>query len=136
YPWPNKRRRRVNGADTLQETPNTSPIEDSPERVSTSDTNGDPTRYSDAGNAMRLAKLCGEDIVYCRQSDEYFVWDGTRWLRDLNDVHMLKMAKAVTEEMFREAEPCGEDTAKALRKHALNSQSVARLVGMVNLAKI
>jgi hypothetical protein len=26
---------------------------------------------------MRLAKLCGDDILYCRQSDEYFIWDET-----------------------------------------------------------
>ena len=85
---------------------------------------------------MRLAKFCGEDILYCRQSDEYYVWDGTRWMRDLNNVHMLRMAKAVTEQMFREAESLGDDAAKALRSHALKSQSVARLAGMVNLAKI
>ena len=136
YPWPNKSKRGVSRADTLPETSYISAIEDFPPSVSTPDTAGDPARYSDAGNAMRLAKQCGDDIVYCRQSDEYFVWDGTRWLRDLNNVRMLKMAKAVTEEMFGEAESCGEDTAKALRKHALNSQSVARLAGMVNLAKI
>ena len=41
-------------------------------------------RYSDVGNALRLANLCGQDIIYCRQSDEYYVWDGTRWVRDLN----------------------------------------------------
>jgi P4 family phage/plasmid primase-like protien len=136
YPWPNKGNRGVSRADTLPETPYISPIEDFSESVSTPDTASDPARYSDTGNAMRLAKLCGEDIVYCRQSDEYFVWDGTRWVRDLNNVQMLKMAKAVTEEIFREAESCGEEMAKALRKHALNSQSVARLLGMVNLAKI
>ena len=136
YPWPNKRKRSVSRADTLLETPYISHIEDLPKGVSTTDTDGDPTRYSDAGNAMRLAKLCGDDILYCRQSDEYFIWDATRWVRDLNNVQMLRMAKAITEEMFREAESCGEDAARALRKHALNSQSVARLMGMVNLAKI
>jgi len=38
--------------------------------------------------------------------------------------------------MFRDAETLGEDAAKALRSHALKSQSAARLSGMVNLAKI
>jgi len=138
YPWPGKRQRRlgVNGADTLPKTLYVNPIASFPQSVSTPDTADDPERYSDAGNAMRLAKLYGQDIIYCRQSDEYFVWDGSRWLRDLNNVQMLRMAKGVTEGMFREAESCEEDTAKALRKHALNSQSVARLSGMVNLAKI
>lgn len=138
YPWPGKRQRRlgVNSADTLPKTPYISPIEDFPQSVSTPDTTSDPTRYSDAGNAMRLSKLCGENIIYCRQSDEYYVWNGTRWMRDLNNVQLLKMAKFVTEEMFREAESLDDDAAKALRKHALNSQSVARLTGMVNLAKI
>ena len=108
YPWPSKRQQRsgVNGADTSPKTPYISSIEDFPQSVSTPDTADDPLRYSDAGNAMRLAKLCGKDIVYCRQSDEYYVWDGTRWMRDLNNVQMLKMAKTVTEEMFSEAESC------------------------------
>lgn len=136
YPWPNRGKSGVKGADTLPESPYLSPKGSFPESVSTSDTANDPMRYSDAGNAMRLATVCGEDIVYCRQSDEYYVWDGTRWMRDLNGVHMLRMAKAVTEEMFREAESLGEDAAKALRSHALKSQSVARLSGMASLAKI
>lgn len=136
YPWPSKQRKGVKSADTSPETFNISSIEDFSESVSTTDTANDPARYSDAGNAIRLAKLCGEDIVYCRQSDEYFVWDSTRWVRDLNNVHMLKMAKTVTEEMFRAAESYGEDKKRALRKHALNSQSAARLAAMVNLAKI
>jgi P4 family phage/plasmid primase-like protien len=138
YPWPGKRQWRsgVSGADTLPKTPYVNPIATFPQSVSTPDTADDPERYSDAGNAMRLAKLYGQDIVYCRQSDEYYVWDGTRWMRDLNNVQMLKMAKTVTEEMFSEAESCDEAEKSALRKHALNSQSVARLSGMVNLAKI
>jgi putative DNA primase/helicase len=138
YPWPNQRRSGsgVNGVDTLPESPYLSPKGSFRESVSTSDTTSDSVRHSDVGNAMRLAKLCGEDIIYCRQSDEYYVWDGTRWMRDLNNVDMLRLAKAVTEEMFQEAESLGEDAKKALRSHALKSQSVARLSGMVNLAKI
>lgn len=126
----------VKSADTLPESLHVSSKASFPESVSTADTTSDPMRYSDAGNAMRLAQIYGKDILYCRQSDEYYVWGSTRWVRDLNNVRVLRMAKAVTEEMFREAESLGEDAAKALRSHALKSQSVARLSGMVNLAKI
>jgi len=138
YPWPNQRKPHsgVNSVDTLPESPYLFLKGGFRESVSTSDTTSDPVRYSDAGNAMRLANLCGQDIIYCRQSDEYYVWDDSRWVRDLNSVHMLRLAKAVTEEMFQEAESLGEDSAKALRSHALKSQSVPRLSGMVSLAKI
>jgi P4 family phage/plasmid primase-like protien len=138
YPWPNRRRSAsgANGVDTLVESPYVCPKGGSRESVSTSDATSDPVRHSDVGNAMRLANLCGDDIIYCRQSDEYYIWNGTLWVRDLNNVEMLRLAKSVTEEMFREAESLGEDAAKALRSHALKSQSVARLSGMVNLAKI
>jgi P4 family phage/plasmid primase-like protien len=138
YPWPGKRKSNsgVKSVDTLGESLYIAPIGSFLESVSTADTNGDPLRYSDVGNALRLAKLFGQDILYCRQSDEYYVWDGTRWMRDLNNVHVLRMAKAVTEQMFHEAESLGDDSAKALRSHALKSQSMARLAGMVNLAKI
>ena len=137
YPWPKRKLGSgVNGDDTMPESPYLSPKGSFRESVSTSDTTSDSVRHSDVGNAMRLAKLCGEDIIYCRQSDEYYVWDGTRWMRDLNNVDMLRLAKTVTEEMFQEAESLGEDAKKALRSHALKSQSVARLSGMVNLAKI
>jgi P4 family phage/plasmid primase-like protien len=135
YPWPSKHG-SVNGVDTLPKTLYINSQATFTQSVNTVDTPNDPLRHSDAGNAMRLAKLCGEDILYCRQSDEYYVWDGRRWMRDLNSVHMLRMAKAVTEEMFSEAESLGDDAAKALRSHALKSQSVARLIGMVDLAKI
>ncbi len=138
YPWPGKRNSdsSVNGVDTLPKTPYLSLKDTLPESVSTPDTASDPLRYSDAGNALRLARFSGEDIIYCLQSDEYYVWDGTRWKRDLNTVQMLRRAKAVTEEMFREAVSLDDEAAKALRTHALKSQSLPRLAGMVNLAKL
>jgi putative DNA primase/helicase len=80
--------------------------------------------------------MCGEDIIYCLQADEYYIWDGTRWLRDLNNVNMLRTAKAVTEHMFEEAKLLGDEEAKSLRSHALKSQSASRLAAMVTLAKL
>jgi putative DNA primase/helicase len=107
-----------------------------PQSVSTSDTHAEQIRYSDAGNALRLAKTCGEDIVHCVQADEYYIWDGTRWVRDLNSVNILRIAKAVTEGMFEEAKLLGDEEAKSLRSHALKSQSASRLAAMVTLAKL
>lgn len=123
----------VNGADTLGKLALLDEIRNFPESVNTADTQA---RYSDAGNAIRLAKMCGNDILYCRQADEYYVWDGTRWIRDLNNVFMLRMAKAVTEAMFEEAKSLGDEEAKALRAHALKSQYASRLTAMVSLAKL
>jgi putative DNA primase/helicase len=129
YPWPGRRKFHtgdsgVSGADTL------------PQGASTCDTHAEQIRYSDAGNALRLAKTCGDNIVYCVQADEYYIWDGTRWVRDLNSVNMLRMAKAVTERMFEEAKLLGDEEARSLRSHALKSQSASRLAAMVTLGKL
>jgi P4 family phage/plasmid primase-like protien len=123
----------VDSADTLGKLCLLDEIRNFPESVNTADTQ---TRYSDAGNALRLAKMRCNDILYCRQADEYYVWDGTRWIRDLNNVFMLRMAKAVTEAMFEEAKSLGDEEAKALRAHALKSQYASRLTAMVSLAKL
>jgi putative DNA primase/helicase len=141
YPWPGRRKFHtedsgVSGADTSPESPIRMKSDTLPQDVSTCDTHGEQIRYSDAGNALRLAKTCGEDIVYCVQADEYYIWDGTRWVRDLNSVNMLRMAKAVTEDMFEEAKLLGDEEARSLRSHALKSQSASRLAAMVTLGKL
>jgi putative DNA primase/helicase len=138
YPWPTQQRseKGVRSADTLGEIRLLDDIGKFPENVNTADTNDDPVRHSDAGNALRLAQMCGNDIIYCRQADQYYVWDGMRWIRDLNNVVMLRMAKAVTEAMFEEAQDLGDDEAKALRSHALKSQYASRMTAMVSLAKL
>ena len=93
-------------------------------------------RYSDAGNAERLAQMCGKDILYVVEAKEYYVWDETRWCRDAGDVMMLRFAKAVTEQMFEEANSLPEDQRTALRRFALKSQDSGRLKAMVGLAKM
>jgi putative DNA primase/helicase len=93
-------------------------------------------RYSDAGNAQRLAEACGKDIVYVVEADEYFVWDDHRWARDIGNVQMLRMAKAVTEQMFEDAKTLPEEECSALRRFALKSQDSARMKAMVSLTKM
>src|ERR1022692_2333355 len=99
------------------------------------DTSSDP-RYSDAGNAQRLAQTCGKNILYVVEAEEYYVWDESRWCRDAGDVMMLRFAKAVTEQMFEEANSLPEDQRTALRRFALKSQDSGRLKAMVGLSKM
>ena len=99
------------------------------------DASSDP-RYSDAGNAQRLAQTCGKNILYVVEAKEYYVWDETRWCRDAGDVMMLRFAKAVSEQMFEEANTLPEEERKSLRTFALKSQDSGRLKAMVVLAKM
>jgi hypothetical protein len=103
---------------------------------SATNTEASDPRYSDAGNAQRLAQACGKDIVYVVEADEYFVWDDHRWARDIGNVQMLRMVKAVTEQMFEDAKTLPEEECSALRRFALKSQDSARMKAMVSLTKM
>ena len=37
---------------------------------------------TEGGNAQRLKKMFGEDILYCPQNKTWYIWDGNRWKSD------------------------------------------------------
>jgi putative DNA primase/helicase len=95
----------------------------------------DIIRLTDVGNARRLVAAHGEDLRYCAPWKKWLVWDGCRWARDERQVPRER-AKAITSAMLHEASalPTG-DLQKALAEHALRSQKVERLRGMIELAQ-
>jgi putative DNA primase/helicase len=92
-------------------------------------------RLTDVGNARRLVAAYGAELRYCAAWKKWLVWDGRRWTRDDRQV-VREHAKAITSAMLHEASalPTG-DLQKAIAEHALRSQKVDRLRGMIELAQ-
>src|SRR5262249_2839224 len=92
-------------------------------------------RHTDVGNARRLVGAYGAALRYCAPWKQWLVWDGRRWARD-DRLAVRERAKTITSAMLHEASalPTG-DRQKALAEHALRSQKVERLRGMIELAQ-
>lgn len=90
---------------------------------------------SDLGNARRLVRRYGSAIRYVYAWRKWAVWNGGRWRIDENGA-VTRFAKQTVEAMHDDAKAVSDDTARAgLRRHALNSQSAARIDAMVRLAE-
>lgn len=91
-------------------------------------------RETDLGNARRLVRRYGNDLRYCHTWHKWLVWDGTRWAID--DVGAVeRMAKATVHEIYNEAAAEQLDERRqALVKHALRSESMAKISAMITLA--
>ena len=89
---------------------------------------------TDIGNGQRLAVRHGQDLHYCHDWAKWLIWDGHRWRKD-NTGEIDRRAKETARHVFQEAADCS-DTAKQteLAKHAVRSQSHARLQSMTALA--
>jgi P4 family phage/plasmid primase-like protien len=91
--------------------------------------------FTDLGNARRLVRTHGNDIRYVPAWRCWLTWQDGHWRRD-KDGAIVRMAKACIEEMFSEAGLINEEgKRKAMRVHALKSQSAQRLNAMVKLAE-
>ncbi len=93
-------------------------------------------RNTDAGNAIRLAKMWYDDVLYVPEAKAWFVWNGRVWTEDKGEVEMLRMAKRTIERFFLSAAgQKDEDVRKGQLKWAMASESQARLVAMIQSAK-
>jgi putative DNA primase/helicase len=91
-------------------------------------------RLTDLGNAERLVAQHGADIRYA-PGIGWLAWDGRRWKRD-GDGELMRRAKRTVRAMYEEAGRLDDQhERKALLKHALASESEARLQAAVSLAK-
>lgn len=87
---------------------------------------------TDMGNARRLVRLHGEDLRYVPPWDQWLVWDDARWAKDETG-EVMRRAKQTALSIFREA--AEGRNSEALGKHAVRSQSEARIRAMVSLAR-
>ena len=87
-------------------------------------------RHTDIGNGKRLAAAYGRDLRFAYPRRVWFRYNKKKW--ELTDEELIyQQAKALTEEMLREAKRCGDKKySEALEKFALRSQAVERMKAM------
>ena len=98
-------------------------------------------KMTGSGNALRLIAYFGDSIRHCNQLKCWFIFDGTRWVRD-EQLKIMELAKQTADRIHAEAaflrrdDPKEERKAREeLAKWALKSESLYNLQEMVSLAK-
>ena len=90
---------------------------------------------TDLGNAARLVRRHGDDLLYSFPQSRWYVWDGRRWARDaVGEVY--RRAKETVRAVLAEAAAIPDnERSKQLARHALRSQAEARIMAMISLAR-
>jgi putative DNA primase/helicase len=92
-------------------------------------------RFTDAANAERLVQVHGATLCYVDPWRRWLVWDGRRWAPDAVRV-IDANAKDTLRQFVAEANALTDERERHTRiEHALRSESVGRLEGMVKLAR-
>jgi hypothetical protein len=86
---------------------------------------------TDAGNALAFLDLFGETLRFI--DGRWVAWNGELWVQ-ASELELLPLARQATEEMLKWAARQPPGIRKAWEKHAVASQSAARLRAMVRLA--
>jgi P4 family phage/plasmid primase-like protien len=96
----------------------------------------DDIKCTDTGNGKRLARLCGNEIAFCRERGVWFVWNGKIWAEDRGNIEIARKAKAVVKTILLEAfsEP-DRDKSDALAKWGIQSQARKHVDAMIAMAK-
>ncbi|GAI16793.1 unnamed protein product, partial [marine sediment metagenome] len=90
---------------------------------------------TDLGNAERLVRRHGKNIRYSEERRRWLIWHGKVWEWDFG-AKVMSLAKETARNILREAaDEKDDDQRKELVKHAVRSESEARLTAMVNLAQ-
>ena len=90
---------------------------------------------TDVGNAQRLVARHGQDLQYVPHWGKWLVWDETRWAVDETGELEQRAKETVLALMGEATKISDHDTSERFFKHALRSQSVARIKAMIELAK-
>lgn len=92
-------------------------------------------RLTDVGNSKRLVARHGENIRYCHLEETWLCWNGRRWKTDTTG-ELMRLAKETVNGIFEEAKKkTDEKKEQAVFKHAMRSESEAKLRSMINLAQ-
>jgi putative DNA primase/helicase len=93
------------------------------------------SNLTDTGNADRLARDVGEVVRYVPEMRQWIIWNGERWERD-GMGQIIEFAKATALRINAEVGDVSHShTLLDIVRHARNSQQIARLQAMVELAK-
>ncbi len=99
------------------------------------------SRLTDMGNAEALIEQFGDDLRYCPQIKEWYVWDGRRWHEDVGK-SIIQKAKEVArsysdaaDKLPRQLYDGEHPQRKGLLKHATSSESLRSIQSMITLAQ-
>lgn len=96
---------------------------------------GNRERLSDYGNAEWLVRSHGNNLKYV-PTWGWLYWDGTRWLRDEADLHIMALAKATVRAMYVEAGAIEDDKERGkFLAHVLKSEATNKLEAMIKSAR-
>ncbi len=90
---------------------------------------------TDAGNAERFQALHGERFAYVHTWGSWFHYNGVRWLRDTSGEATRGALATLRATATMAAEVPDEDQRDVLLKHALDSESSARMGAMLSIAQ-
>lgn len=92
-------------------------------------------RLTDLGNAERLVDSHGQDLRFCDQKNEWLVWTGQRWSKD-DTREVERKAKDTVRSIYNEAaETLDQHQRQEISRHALKSESEAKIRAMISLAR-
>jgi P4 family phage/plasmid primase-like protien len=88
---------------------------------------------TDAGNGRRLVEKHKDDIRFCVDEQEWYIWDGVAWRRDVSK-KIRELAKGMANELRQEAEQIrpptltgnSEDDKKALAGHEARKRELLK----------
>ena len=90
---------------------------------------------TDLGNAERFEAFAGHRLRFCHPWGCWLVFDGRRWHRDL-DGEAVRGARDTLRALAAEAQSIPDEDHRAeVVKHALDSESSARVTAMLSLAQ-
>jgi putative DNA primase/helicase len=90
---------------------------------------------TDEANAERLVKHFGKFIRWVDKWG-WLVWDGKKWVRDPENVRIMRLAQETVKLIYKEAAECDdENERKSIAKWAIASESRYRISAMIDLAR-
>lgn len=89
---------------------------------------------TDYGNGERLAWFARDELRYVHPWERWLCWDGRRWRADQEN-RVFSRAASMVRTLAAQAETLEDPSEReALRRHAMMSESVARLSAMLRIA--
>ncbi len=95
----------------------------------------DSLRLTDTWNAHRLVNSHKDDLLWCEAFKHWFVWDGTRYARDLTR-EVERRAERTVADLYEHAGTLPtSDERRRMAEWAISTESRYRLTNMVESAK-
>jgi putative DNA primase/helicase len=92
-------------------------------------------RLTQLGNAERLVRQWGHQILHCHAWKKWLIWNGRQWAPD-NDGMIHRLATLTVRSIYNEAALAEEEESRtAIAKHAKKSESKGEIEAMIDLAR-